>query len=344
MPPPCSASGRAVSRGPLAPRAAWKMGCRVPAGPNDEAQRSSETSAAPFRGPIIRPPWIYWAARSRDQLGNPASPTASTASSSPTIRTPITAAWPRRLTSRQVEPRDSLHVAAPVGSQDAVRAAATAAARRRPRRPSSAALIAYEIYDDALAEVQSARQPRAIRRRQATLGLIYSHKGKLSERHQRGQARLPAVHRRGREKMPGDMLEVLFPVGYWGLIARYSKARGLHPYVIAALMAQESTFDAEIRSHANAIGLMQIVPATGRRYARELRIPRFNAAKLTDPEINVRIGTAYFADLVERFGGCTTHWPATTPARRCRGGSPRSRAWRATSSSTTSRIPRRRTT
>ena len=48
---------------------------------------------------------------------------------------------------------------------------------------------------------------------------------------------------------------------------------------------------------------MQIVPATGRRYARALRIPRFTAAKLTDPEINVRIGTAYFADLVERFGG-----------------------------------------
>ena len=43
--------------------------------------------------------------------------------------------------------------------------------------------------------------------------------------------------------------------------------------------------------------------ATGRRYARALRIPRFTAAKLTDPEINVRIGTAYFADLVERFGG-----------------------------------------
>ncbi len=92
-------------------------------------------------------------------------------------------------------------------------------------------------------------------------------------------------------------------MAYWGLIQKYAPARGLDPYVIAALMAQESTFDAEIRSHANAIGLMQIVPATGRRYARALRIPRFTAAKLTDPEINVRIGTAYFADLVERFGG-----------------------------------------
>jgi soluble lytic murein transglycosylase len=68
-------------------------------------------------------------------------------------------------------------------------------------------------------------------------------------------------------------------------------------------MAQESTFDAAIRSHANAIGLMQIVPSTGRRYARRLKIPRFSASRLTDPEVNVRIGTAHFADLVERFGG-----------------------------------------
>ena len=96
---------------------------------------------------------------------------------------------------------------------------------------------------------------------------------------------------------------MLFPIAYWTLIQKYAPPRGLDPYLIAALMAQESTFDAEIRSHANAIGLMQIVPATGRRYARALRIPRFTAAKLTDPEINVRIGTAYFADLVERFGG-----------------------------------------
>jgi soluble lytic murein transglycosylase len=73
--------------------------------------------------------------------------------------------------------------------------------------------------------------------------------------------------------------------------------------VVAALTAQESTFDPQIRSHANAIGLMQVVPATGRRYARRLGIRRFSAGSLTNPDINVRIGTAIFADLVERFGG-----------------------------------------
>jgi soluble lytic murein transglycosylase len=67
-------------------------------------------------------------------------------------------------------------------------------------------------------------------------------------------------------------------------------------------MAQESTFTAEIRSPANAYGLMQIIPATGRRYANRLGIRRFSTASLRDPETNVRIGTQYFRDLLDRFG------------------------------------------
>ena len=114
---------------------------------------------------------------------------------------------------------------------------------------------------------------------------------------------LEACTRDHPDALPPEVLEVLFPVTYWDLIQKYTKPRGLDPYLIAALMAQESTFDARIRSHANAIGLMQIVPATGRRYARRLKIPRFSTARLTDPEVNVRIGTAYFADMTQRFGG-----------------------------------------
>ena len=85
----------------------------------------------------------------------------------------------------------------------------------------------------------------------------------------------------GGESLPPDVLEVLFPVAYWSLIEKHAVPKGLDPYLIAALMAQESTFDAKIRSSANAIGLMQIVPSTGRRYARMLKIPRFSAVSIT---------------------------------------------------------------
>ena len=68
-------------------------------------------------------------------------------------------------------------------------------------------------------------------------------------------------------------------------------------------MAQESSFDPDVRSAANAYGLMQIVPATGKRLARSLGIRKFTTGKLTDPETNVKLGTFYFKGLVNQFGG-----------------------------------------
>jgi soluble lytic murein transglycosylase len=108
----------------------------------------------------------------------------------------------------------------------------------------------------------------------------------------------------GGEKLPADLLKVLFPVNYWPLIRRYSIEHQLDPYMIAALIAQESTFTADVRSAANAYGLMQIVPATGRQYARALRLAkRFSISLLTTAEPNLKMGTAYFSDLVKQFGG-----------------------------------------
>ena len=270
------------------------------------ARRSSRARPAPFRDPTIRPPWIYWAARSRDQLGDARIANRLYGILVADYRNSYYGRIAERaLTARQVEPMTmAASVAAPVGAQDAVRAASTA----RPAPASNAAviraLITYALYDDALAEVQWAQQTSGdTPALQATIGLIYSRKGDLRRGINAVKRAYPQYLAAGGEELPPDVLEVLFPVAYWNLIQKYAPPRGLDPYVIAALMAQESTFDAEIRSHANAIGLMQIVPATGRRYARALRIPRFTAAKLTDPEVNVRIGTAYFADLVERFGG-----------------------------------------
>jgi soluble lytic murein transglycosylase len=137
---------------------------------------------------------------------------------------------------------------------------------------------------------------------QATIGLIHSRRGDLRRGINAMKRAYPQYIAEGGEQLPVEMLKVLFPVAYWDLLRKHAAARGLDPYVVAALTAQESTFDAGIRSHANAIGLMQVLPSTGRRYARRLGIKRFSARSLTNPEINARIGTAIFADLVERFG------------------------------------------
>ena len=104
------------------------------------------------------------------------------------------------------------------------------------------------------------------------------------------------------EQLPPDVLRIIFPLEYWPLIKKYSDAHGLDPYLMTALVAQESTFTADVRSSANAVGLMQLIPGTARRYAARLGI-RYSSRILTQPETNIRLGMRYFKDLMDRFGG-----------------------------------------
>jgi len=105
----------------------------------------------------------------------------------------------------------------------------------------------------------------------------------------------------GGQDLPRDIQQHIFPVAYWDLIRKYSALNNLDPYLIAALAAQESTFVPGIRSPANAYGLLQLWPPTARQMARKLKIP-YSPRLLTNPESNVRMGTAHFADLVKDLG------------------------------------------
>ena len=99
------------------------------------------------------------------------------------------------------------------------------------------------------------------------------------------------------------MLEVIYPLDYWPLIKKYSDANRLDPYLMVALIAQESTFTADVRSRANAVGLMQLMTPTARMYAPKAGLGRFSTRMLTQPESNIRMGMTYFKSLVDRFGG-----------------------------------------
>ena len=63
----------------------------------------------------------------------------------------------------------------------------------------------------------------------------------------------------------------------------------------------ESLFMPDVRSSAGAVGLMQLMPATGRLMARSLNLPYRGLATLTDPDMNVRLGTAYLGQMLDRF-------------------------------------------
>jgi soluble lytic murein transglycosylase len=97
------------------------------------------------------------------------------------------------------------------------------------------------------------------------------------------------------------VLQIIFPLGYWDLIKKYSAANRLDPYLVAALVAQESTFVRDIQSPARAVGLMQLMTPTTRQMARRLKM-KYSASLRTNPDASIRIGTAYLAQNIKEFG------------------------------------------
>jgi soluble lytic murein transglycosylase len=102
--------------------------------------------------------------------------------------------------------------------------------------------------------------------------------------------------------LPRKYWEILFPKPYWSDLKQDSEANGLDPYLVASLIRQESEFNPNALSHANAVGLMQLLPKTGKVVAKEVNLKRYNASQLYTPAVNLELGTRYFRGMVDKFG------------------------------------------
>ena len=103
--------------------------------------------------------------------------------------------------------------------------------------------------------------------------------------------------------LPRKYWEALFPKAYWSDLKRSSAANGLDPYLVASLIRQESEFNPNAVSRANAVGLMQLLPKTGKLVAKEEKMKRYTASQLYTPAVNMQLGTRYFKGMVDKFGG-----------------------------------------
>lgn len=83
-----------------------------------------------------------------------------------------------------------------------------------------------------------------------------------------------------------------------------SPPAGLEPAIAFGIMRQESSFDATALSGAGAVGLMQLMPETARRTAEKNGIPYGGSADLTNPQVNMALGSAYITGLIQDFGNC----------------------------------------
>jgi soluble lytic murein transglycosylase len=295
--------------GRFAERAAWKIGWRAyRMGDYRETAYVFSRAAADFPRSDYRPSWLYWAGRAQDALGDRLQAQARyTLAATDYLNSYYGRLALARLDGRAPERR--LVVAAgrsgPAGD-------VPLPATLPPNASVVRDLLLAQIYDQAADELRYAQNmwgdSSAIG---ATLAWTYREQGKFETGSvqfglYRGAINLmkrayPQYLAAGGEQLPRDILRVIYPIAYWESIQKYAAENGLDPYVVAALAAQESTFVANIRSPAKAVGLLQLEPPTARQVAKRLNI-KYTSKTLTDPDANLRLGTAYLAEKVREFG------------------------------------------
>ncbi len=104
-------------------------------------------------------------------------------------------------------------------------------------------------------------------------------------------------------QLPMEYWEGLFPRPYWDSLRRNAEENGLDPYLVSALIRQESEFNPSAVSHSNALGLMQLLPSTGKGEARQLGLKGYTTDSLFKPDVNIELGTRYFRKMVDHFNG-----------------------------------------
>lgn len=105
------------------------------------------------------------------------------------------------------------------------------------------------------------------------------------------------------ESLDMEYWRYLFPLGWGKDLRSRSERHRLDPYLVAALIRQESEYNPGARSRAGALGLMQIMPSTGRQLFRRLGIPGFSNRKLTIPDVSLRLGTFHLKESLAKFDG-----------------------------------------
>lgn len=105
------------------------------------------------------------------------------------------------------------------------------------------------------------------------------------------------------KSIPLAYWRILFPEAWWDTIKTESAKNNLDPYLVASLIRQESEFNPSVISYANAYGLMQLLPSTGKAIAREEGISHFDTFQLLNPEMNIRLGCRYLRQMLDKVGG-----------------------------------------
>jgi soluble lytic murein transglycosylase len=226
--------------------------------------------------------WQYWSARASEKLGDFARARQLYAAVLPTDN------WYAVHAAARLD-RSYAPSLEPLGLDDA----AIAALAREPAFERTRELLRVKMDAEAAAEWRDAYEALPPVRQVQAVGLA----SRWGWHHQ-------AIASAARQKLFNDY-DVLYPRPFDDQVRAASRRTGLPESLIYAIIRQESLFRADAASSAGATGLMQLLLETARRTAKSAGLPAPTRMQLTDPTVNIPLGSAFLASLVQRFDGET---------------------------------------
>ncbi len=124
------------------------------------------------------------------------------------------------------------------------------------------------------------------------------------------------------QEAPPDLLALAYPLDFPAVLDGEARDAGLDPLFVAALVRTESFWEPGAVSHAGALGLTQVMPATGEAIAAALNVDAFTPSQLLQPSVSLRFGAHYIGEQVARFGDAFVALAAYN------GGPSRAAAWK----------------
>jgi soluble lytic murein transglycosylase len=157
------------------------------------------------------------------------------------------------------------------------------------------------LYEFAAGELESASEQGADWAASA-LADMYNRGGLYYEALRTMKRTVPSYFSVDLDALPRPYWEGLFPRAYWDDLERFARNNKLDPFLVASLIRQESEFNPAAVSPARALGLMQLMPSTGKAVARQMGV-RFSKDELLSPTFNLRLGMRHFRELLDHFDG-----------------------------------------
>jgi soluble lytic murein transglycosylase len=293
--------------GKTSPTAAWRVAWIAYLDRKSEAADMLEAYVRRFPTASYIQDALYWLGRSYERSGNPAH--ARSFYLAAAARFPLTyfgerAAErlrpdPEGIGDEPANPAEFPLVIPPAPPLPAMDQPLTEKAQEREVRARALTDIAF----DASAELEYRAAYAAMRSPRLLLGaaeaaIAAGHYGVgISAMRQV----FPQLEARRVPEIPKEAWRTAFPLPYEPSLRSAAVTNHVDPMLVAGLVRQESAFESNAMSHVGATGLMQVMPATASKLARQLRVG-YARARLIDPGYNLKLGSRYLADLIQVFG------------------------------------------